>query len=74
MSIHFDITTDICFQQGTVIGNAEGEVRGEARGEARGTKILKLYSKGKAPAEIAAVLGYDIDKVMRVINDFENED
>ena len=75
MSIHYDIKSDVRYQQGAQYGKAEGITIGEQKGKAEGllltTKIIKLYTRGFAAAAIAEKLAIDLTTVAAAIAEYE---
>ena len=70
-------TFDQLIAMGTAKGKVEGKAEGKAEGTAEGTllatHIIKKYTKGKTPAQIADALDTPLAVVQRIIADFELE-
>ena len=51
----------------------QGRTEGRIEGTLLATKIIRLYTKGKSPAEIAESLDLTLDYVQDTIVKFEND-
>ena len=60
-------------EQGRAEGREEGRAEGREEGALLATKIIRLYTKGKCAAEIAASLNLSLDYVQDTIAKFEND-
>jgi hypothetical protein len=73
MSIHYDVTTDIRYQQGETYGITIGEAKGKAEGLHLTAKIIKLYTRGFDAVAIAEKLLTEITIVNTAIATYEAE-